>query len=92
MWASLHSKPYLTLNLQGDREDRIKIQSKKEADKKRMEEEQLADELMVEAATMARMGESCAPPPFYPIRGCVFGVPCHDSPEDSKPRAARAQG
>ena len=42
--------------LKGDRGDRIKIQARKEADKRRMDEEQRRDELLVEATTMARMG------------------------------------
>ena len=45
--------------LKGDREDRIKIQARKEADKRRMDEEQRRDELLVEATTMARMGARC---------------------------------
>ncbi len=42
--------------MKGDRADRIKIQARKEADKRRMEDEQQRDELLVEATTMARMG------------------------------------
>ena len=45
--------------MKGDRSDRIKIQARKEADKRRMEDEQRRDELLVEANTMARMGARC---------------------------------
>ena len=47
--------------MKGDREDRIKIQARKEADKRRMDDEQKRDELLVEASTMARMGARRGP-------------------------------
>ena len=42
--------------MKGHGEDRIKIQARKESDKRRMEDEQRRDELLLEATTMARMG------------------------------------
>ena len=58
-FEDLDPNPEMVLSVpQGDREDRIKIQNKKEADKKQMDREQEADELMVEAASMAKMGET----------------------------------
>ena len=48
--------PQVAAQMKGDREDRIKIQARKESDKRRMEDEQRRDELLLEATTMARMG------------------------------------
>ena len=55
--------------MKGDREDRIKIQARKEADKRRMDDEQRRDELLVEASTMARMGAR------YRLSTCLQAVP-----------------